>query len=363
MQKLTSEQYPVAKPLLAELAAFNLSVEAVLAGAMPGEVYVDDVDHPQVALAMTPEGEYLAGDPGLAASYAGLKEVIPLRAYLIVHPQGQGWQDVLSEIWVNPAARRHDRQHYLYHGEAGAAPTFHLNVPEGFELVPVDAALLARTSLINYEAVQGWVGSWGSPEYFYEHGFGFCLIKDNTIVSRCIADCVVGNASEIGISTVAGYRRMGLAAIVASAAIDYCLTHGIQSIGWHCLSSNAGSIAVAKKVGLAKERDYFALSAVLPTENATDMPAAAYADWAAHYERFTGEGAMYVYRAAAAWAMAGELEKAQAQLQALLELKWEGQPDWLEENWMFEAVRGTGEYAALLEFVKGNVKEDKDADE
>ncbi len=358
MQKLISEQYPVAKPLLAELAAFNLSVEAVLAGAIPGEVYVDDGEHPQVALAMTPEGEYLAGDPARSASYAGLKEVMPLWAYLIVHPQEQGWQDVLGEIWVNPAARRHDRQHYLYQG--GPAPAFHLNVPEGFELAPVDASLLARTSLINYEAVKDWVGNWGSPEYFYEQGFGFCLIKENTIVSRCIADCVVGDASEIGISTVAGYRRMGLAAVVASAAIDHCLTHGIQSIGWHCLSSNAGSIAVAKKVGLAKERDYFALSAVLPTENASDMSATEYADWAGHYEQFTGEGQVYVYRAAVAWAMAGQLEKAQAHLQALLDMKWEGQPDWLEKNWMFDAVRGTDEYAALLESVRGNIKEDVD---
>ncbi len=36
--------------------------------------------------------------------------------------------------------------------------------------------------------------------------------------------------------------------------------HDYREIGWHCASSNAGSIATARKVGFEKERDYVAYS-------------------------------------------------------------------------------------------------------
>jgi GNAT superfamily N-acetyltransferase len=199
----------------------------------------------------------------------------------------------------------------------------------------------------NHDGVAGWVGDWHSPEYFLEHGFGFCLLYGDQIASWCLTDCVLGNQCEIGIVTDRDYRRRGLATITVKAAIVHCIKHGFDQIGWHCLSSNAGSIAVAKRNSFVKERDYFAYSSALPAENARDLPAAEYADWAEHYERFIKDDAGWALRAAEAWAMAGYPERALADLQRLIDCDWNGQPEWLDRNWRLDSLRGAKEFKTL----------------
>jgi hypothetical protein len=55
-----------------------------------------------------------------------------------------------------------------------------------------------------------------------------------------------------------------------------------------------------------------------------------------------------VYRAVASWAMAGDIDRARLHLQTLIDRKWGNNPAYLEENWMFDAVRSTPEYIILL---------------
>lgn len=344
MHKLQTSHYSTAQPLFAEMAEFNLSVAAVLAGTAPGEVYVDDVHTPQVGFVISSEGHYLAGDSEHAARCQGLREIIPPHAYLIFHPVS--WEGRLNLIWVNRAARQHSRQCLRF--QSAQPPNFHHSIPEGFQLRRIDHELLTRTDLQNHEAIANWVGGWHSPDYFLQHGVGFCLVEGDTIVSWCLTDCVNANQCEIGITTDGRYRRRGLAAIVVSATVDVCLKNGLTHIGWHCLSSNSGSLAVAKKVGFAKIRDYVACSSTLPAENATDLSPAEYGEWAAHYETFAAQNIGFVFRAAGAWAMAGEPERAFFNLRKLADGGWQGQPAWLEDYWWFESLHGTAEFESIL---------------
>jgi GNAT superfamily N-acetyltransferase len=82
-------------------------------------------------------------------------------------------------------------------------------------------------------------------------------LHDKRIVSWSIADCIGGNACEIGIHTHEDYRRQGLATLTAAAAVDYALSSGFRQVGWHCNEYNLGSIGVAEKVGFKLERKYF----------------------------------------------------------------------------------------------------------
>jgi hypothetical protein len=169
-----------------------------------------------------------------------------------------------------------------------------------------------------------------------------------TIASCCIADCVIDDKCELGISTDIQYRRRGLATLVVAAAVDHCLATGISNIGWHCLQSNRGSIAVAEKVGFQKTTAYFAHSSVLPTENAADMTVAEYQEWAEHYERFIPAHFAYGYDAARAWSLAGDAERALAHLRQLFAHGWRGRPEWLERNWVFASLRGIPEFEAMI---------------
>jgi RimJ/RimL family protein N-acetyltransferase len=321
-----------------------LSVEAVLAGTAPGEIYVDQIDNPRVGLAFTPEGEYLAGDAEVEAAYQGLKETISPRAYLIFHPER--WETKLGQIWVNQAARRHPRQHLRF--ERMLIPNWRQLIPAGFQLVQVDRAFLERTDLKNHDTVVDRLGGWHSVDYFLQHGFGFCMIEGDTVASCCFADCVVGNQCEMGIATDMKYRRRGLATVVVAATVEYCLANGLTQIGWHCLQSNVGSRSVAEKVGFAVDQEYDAYSSVLPTENAADLTRDEYIEWARHYESFIAADYAYGYDAANAWALAGEPERALAHLQTLLDHGWQGKPEWLARNWPFASLHSMPEFEAMV---------------
>lgn len=345
MHKLQTKQYVMAQSIFAELAEFNLSVDAVLAGTAPGEVWVDDVNAPHLGFMITPEGHYLAGDFELENSYVVLKETIPLNAYLIFHPES--WAAVLDRVWMNRFARKHPRQHLRFRQQR--LPNWRDPALDGFQLVPVDQTLLNRTGLKNHVRIADWVGGWHSTAYFLQHGFGFCLLHNDTVASWCVANCVQGHKCEIGVVTDNRYRRRGLATIVVAAAVDYCLDKGLTHIGWHCLSSNAGSIAVAERVGFAKERDYFAYSSGLPAENATDLTAAEYEAWAQHYENAINDDARYAIDAAEAWALAGNPVRSLGNLQKLLDAGQPFQPWRLAHwNWRFASIRDTSEFKAIV---------------
>ena len=346
MQQLAAPSYSTVQTLFARLAAYNLSVAAVLAGTAPGQIWADDPGEPRVALLRSPEGYYVAGDAGHAEGYAALKETLPHHAYLILDPPA--WACVLDRVWVNRAARRHPRLHLLL--QSFHLPHWRDLVPEGYQLTAVNRALLARTELENHDAVAEWVEGWHSVDDFERNGFGCCLVyeREATIASWCIADSVLGGRCEMGVTTDRRHRRHGLATAVVSAAVEQCLERGFDEIGWHCLRSNAGSIAVARKVGFQVERAYDGYSSFLPAENPADLTPDEYRDWALHYERVTGDGLGYSFNAAEAWAMAGEPERALAYLRRLPEMGWRGRIEWVAHNWRFDSLCDRPAFQAVL---------------
>jgi RimJ/RimL family protein N-acetyltransferase len=221
-------------------------------------------------------------------------------------------------------------------------------IPLEFQFVPIDKALLHRTNLTNYAAIADWIKGWHTTEYFLQHGFGFCLLHGDTIASWCIADCALGDKCEIGVKTDWRYRRRGLATTVVAGTVDYCLSTGFRHIGWHCLDSNAGSLAVAQQVGFGRVHTYCAYSSTLPTENATDLTPAEYTEWAEHYEHTGTTDCWYRFCAAEAWALAGQPERALANLRGLLECGWRGQPECLEDNWRFASIQDLSEFGAFI---------------
>lgn len=123
-------------------------------------------------------------------------------------------------------------------------------------------------------------------------------------------------------------------------------------IGWQCLANNAGSRAVASKVGFQLDCEYIALSSSLPTENPGDLSSAECEDWALHYESAPPGDARSCYRAAATRALAGQAGRALVHLRRLLTLPWQGDPAWFEEDFRFDSLRELPEFQQLLEKIK-----------
>jgi RimJ/RimL family protein N-acetyltransferase len=344
MYKVETSQYDRVAPLLQEMVEHHLSVAAVCSGTAPGEVWVDTIANPSIAFVKTPEGEYLAGDVACEQAYPALKALIPEEAYLTVHPSG--WGQVLPQIWNNPVARRHPRLHLRW--QRHSVPNWRALLPQDFELVVIDEQLLARTDLLNHNEIADRMDDWLSTDFFLQHGFGFCVLHGNTIVSRCIADCVHGAKCEIGVGTDSQYRRQGLALVVVAATVEHCLSRGFTDIGWHCLRSNTASRVLAEKAGFGIVTEYSAYSAVLPAENTTDLTLDEYTDWALHYETFATTNPWYRLFAAEAWALAGESARALRHLELLVNNEWHRSADWLSRRWALQSLRDLPEFRAIL---------------
>jgi GNAT superfamily N-acetyltransferase len=255
LHQLAPDAYPCVGPLFAGFD-WHLSAAAVLAGTCPGRVYADDPANPRAAFVCSPEGEFLAGEPG-AAFARDLSGLVAREreefGSLHVVCTNEGWAPHLAKITGGLAPLAEERRYYEFSAPSVAVP----EVPEGFAAVPVDATLLARRGLRNYPAVAEWgMSNWGGAEGFLARGAGMVVVQGETIASWCLMDCALGPRCEIGIATDPGYRRRGLAALATAATVAACLARGYARIGWHCWTRNLGSRGVAEHVGFAHSGTY-----------------------------------------------------------------------------------------------------------
>jgi RimJ/RimL family protein N-acetyltransferase len=234
----------------------DLYITAVLEDTCRGTVWVDDRSCPRTALLVTPEGHFLIGERPEGEAAQALTRLLAetlLRGreqgwwcLCLAYP-GEEWQDLIATavaagfpVWF--------RRPYFVCRQLKI--DWRVGMPEGFTMARLDAPLLARDDLTNVSRLRDWASEdFGSIPAFLERGFGFCAIRGQDIASWCLSDCVSGHRCEIGIHTAEAFRRRGLAARTAAAAVEHCLANGLTHIGWHTWSGNIGSAATARAVG------------------------------------------------------------------------------------------------------------------
>ncbi|NLX11731.1 MAG: GNAT family N-acetyltransferase [Chloroflexi bacterium] len=240
---------------------FHLNSRAVLDRLSPGRVFVDDPDQPRASFMLAPEACYLAGDADRADFNAGINEAIragevvydaPVLGWVVA---SEAWAERLTHILTPYLVQAAMRHHYICRARAW---DWRERVPEGYEVRPIDAALLNDPALQVPEHLRHWTRyNWGTTGTYLERGFGRATLDGSTVVAWSVADCVTADGRcEIGIQTAPAYRRRGLATLTAAAAIDHALSSGLREVGWHCDVDNAGSIGTAERAGFELERHY-----------------------------------------------------------------------------------------------------------
>jgi GNAT superfamily N-acetyltransferase len=176
--------------------------------------------------------------------------------YFCLHYPDRAWETAIAEVLRGKGAKISSQ---IYFTLGHLKVDWRAGLPDGFLMRPVDAALLSSDELHNVERVRNWaVGNFGSVDRFVSHGFGFCLVHGDVIVSWCMADCVSGRRCEIGIHTDERYRRRGFATRTAGRAVAHCLEAGLTDIGWHCWRDNVASAATAEAVGFKRTLEHCA---------------------------------------------------------------------------------------------------------
>ena len=261
--KLAPHEYPHVRPLFGALD-YHLAVDAIIAGDAPAQVYADDPLHPRVALFLpwNPHRIYLAGAVDNAAFNRAAAAVVMERYATRTNPAAPaepvvyfapGWEQSIDAILPGATTVKCQRQFLRLKRlqSAWRAP-----IPAGFTMRRVDAGLLAERLRHTEYLVEEIHSESHSVDDFLRNEFGYCVQHGDALVGWCLSEYNRPGRCELGIETLEGYRRRGIATLTASAVIEHALAQEITGIGWHCWASNTASIAVATKLGFEKVLDY-----------------------------------------------------------------------------------------------------------
>ncbi len=262
MHLIAPDAYDRVFPCIQELD-YNLVIYSILDGNTPGWVFVDDLKAPRsVLLWNMQDAVLLEGEPDkrTAQDVADIlaSKIVPHAKpryipSLSLQYAPEGWEqyaDLLLGRWKHKLGNR-------YNFEFKRLPVGWVEkLPAGFTLQRIDAELLNRKNLPNYDQLSGWINSfWRSYRHFLDTGVGYCVLFEDTIASWCLSVYVSGSNFELGLATDPAFRGQGLATVGASACVAYCQTEYITP-HWHCWADNLPSVAVAEKVGFKKSLIY-----------------------------------------------------------------------------------------------------------
>jgi RimJ/RimL family protein N-acetyltransferase len=371
MKELPRAEYGRVQQLYRALAEFQPACTAVLAGAYPGRVFVDDVRQPATGLLVTSLSAndlwcFLAGDPANARfnwavnqflrAGEGANEAVET-VFITCHPEH--WGGNLAELCAPLVPAPVQRQHFLCQQ---VYDLWREHLPEGFALQRMDPSSLNEPDLHLPAEVRQTLERWRAMGGDLRD-FGFMVRHNDQVAAWATVDFVAEGAGDAGLFTLAAYRRRGLATLAAAAAIEYGLARrGLSAIHWTCGARNTGSIRTAERLGCRRERDY--VMYVLALDEGQNLAYRAYDLLEAGDYRRAAElyadcfalrddlPAWAYFDAARAWAALDELGQA---LEALRKAVRQGWTDVqaAESAAELEPLRDTWEWGAILAHMKG----------
>jgi RimJ/RimL family protein N-acetyltransferase len=218
---------------------------AVLDGSIRGHIWTDDLARPTWGAVQEPAFGtlFLGGHPDAKLVHAliaqrqraggvelGLWPDHPYNQLLPPAPDFDGWDlEFTDRPW-------------------GTDPAPDLDVPEGCELLPIDATWLKRCRYRDH-----YVAYFGSTARTLEQGFGFCLVKGQELLAEAFAAEAALGMIEIGTITAEPYRQRGYALVCCAQLVRACEARGYRTY-WNCTKGNLASAALARKLGYQTEK-------------------------------------------------------------------------------------------------------------
>ena len=371
MHVLPPAEYDRVRALFRDLSIYQPACTAVLAGAYPGRVLVDDARQPATALLTTALSAgalwcFLAGDPADAGfnravnrvlrSGEGLDEAVTI-LFITCHPEDWGGNlaMVCDPLTPVPVPRRHyvcRRSTFLWRD----------HLPHGFAVQRLAPSLLDEPNVILPGEVRDTLERWRARGDDLRD-FGFVARHRDRVVAWATVDFVAAAAGDAGLFTLEEYRRRGLATLTAAAAIEHGLAHqDLSAIHWTCGERNTGSIRTAEKLGCRREHDY--VMYVLALDEGENLAYRAYDLLeAGEYQRavelyaqcFAQRDdlpAWAYFDAARAWAALGELGQALEALRSAVRHGWTNVQA-AQSAAEFEPLWDTWEWGAIIARMQG----------
>ena len=244
----------------------NLEIRAVVEGYNPGCVFVDNVMEPHTAMVWSKgiKGFYFLGDVNSIEFNNSLKTYIKYIIAPRAHKQDLNtfefsgtsleWEAKLEKIFEDQDLSISSQ--YVYKRPKNLEITSpSIGLDETFEVVKVDKNLFEQSQLdlhLLQENINDW---WGNVGSFNEHGTGYCILHENQAVCSCLTSSFDGREIQSHIVTLDAFRKRGLATVAVAEFVKEAKSQELE-LYWDCMEKNAGSRALAEKLGYVKAYEY-----------------------------------------------------------------------------------------------------------
>ena len=244
----------------------NLEIRSVAIGPNPGCIFVDDLDNPKTALVWSKgiEGFYFIGDEENPAFNDHINQfiddVITPRASHLNYNRFEfsgtspEWDETIEKIFAHRGLER-SKQYVYKNKNLKDSIKDKLELEQGYQINEIRPEVLT-SELDNLDFLKSNILAWwDSVNDFFDHGIGYFIVNNNSIVASCMTSFMDQNSMESHIETLKEHRRKGLARKGVNQFLKYCLEHDYEPY-WDCMETNAGSRAVATSLGYQKDFEY-----------------------------------------------------------------------------------------------------------
>lgn len=224
----------------------DLSIPCVIEGQM-GKAFVDDLQEPTVFMIQTGPFFYFAGDATSPGGREMLENIVP---YTLFMPSSPGWLEAGKAMYVE---RLIGFDRYSFSSEHISADHLgRLCQKSAFrrDVRQMDLSFARRVwdqdhfvDLSNFDSAEDFVG----------RGIGFYLERHSTVVGAAFSSLVCSMGIEVSIFVQDDYRRQGIATILASCLLKWCLENNAEA-NWD--AANPESCRLAEKLGYIPTGEY-----------------------------------------------------------------------------------------------------------
>lgn len=216
-----------------------------------GEIYVDDLEHPQSAMAVLGDFCFFAGVENM--ELVSYKPVNFHQDFIIMIPQSVAWHSLI-ELCYEGRAKRVMR--YAIKKETNGFDLEGLRKMVGS--LPAEYSLkMIEEKIYHLCREQEWskdlVSQYKDYETYRRLGLGVAVLKQDELIAGASSYSTYQQGIEIEIDTKEEYRRKGFATACGAKLILECLERGLYP-SWD--AQNPWSVALAEKLGYHFDHEY-----------------------------------------------------------------------------------------------------------
>jgi len=213
-----------------------------------GEIWVDSVEKPRVALLVMEKMSYVVGDVK-SEGIPELLEKIPIPS-IVIFPNND-WKKVLKKKF-HPKLRLMARTNL----SSDSLNIDHLKslkrVPKGFSLQKIDKETVKQNKEKLIRTI-GQPAGYDTAQGYIENGVGFCIKREGKVVSAAYSAFPFEKEFEIDVWTEDEHRCKGLATAACAALIEHSLENGLIP---HWDAQDERSVNLALKLGYVNPERY-----------------------------------------------------------------------------------------------------------